>query len=77
MKIGLQVDLFNAKMIMVPENEYDKAKELITVYLVNIKEEELEVSKEQYLLTDKLRMVIEALLFTWSVPEKKNYITEK
>ncbi len=71
LKIGPQIDLFNAKMIMVHETHYDRAEELIADYLGNIQEEESENNKSQYSLFDKFRMVLETVLFFWFVPGKR------
>ena len=71
LKIGPQIDLFNAKMLMVPEEQYAKANELLTDYLRNIQEEETEVFQSQYSLMDKIRMLIEAVIFGWFIPGKK------
>ncbi len=69
--IGPQIDLFNARVIMVPEKQYIKARELLTDYISNVQEEEPESFKSQYSITDKIRIVIEAILFGWIVPRKR------
>lgn len=68
--IGLQIDLFNARMIMVDEEDYDRSKELIADFLDKIKEEP-DAQKIQYSLFDKIRMVSEAFIFGWIIPGKK------
>lgn len=70
MKIGPQIDMLNTKMVMVPEEQYTKAKELLTDYLGNIREEETESFRSQYSLMDKIRMLIEAVIFGWFIPGK-------
>jgi hypothetical protein len=71
LQIGPQIDLFNARMIMVPENQYAKAEELLFAYIRNTREDEPESFKSQYSLAEKIRIVIEAILFGWFVPRKK------
>lgn len=70
LQIGPQIDLFNAKMIMVDEAHYDRAQELITDFLNNMGED-TEPSTTSYSLVDKIRMVLEAVVFGWFVPGKK------
>jgi hypothetical protein len=70
LQIGPQIDLFNAKMIMVDEACYDRAKDLITDFLNNM-DESTEPAKEAYSLGDKIRMVLEAAVFGWFIPGKK------
>ncbi|MGM0418636.1 MAG: hypothetical protein ACQEQS_07935 [Thermodesulfobacteriota bacterium] len=58
-------------MVMVPEEQYTKANELLKDYLKNTQEEETEIFQSQYSLTDKIRMLIEAVIFGWFIPGKK------
>jgi hypothetical protein len=71
LKIGPQIDLFNTKMVMVPEEQYAKASELLNDYLGNIQKEQTEVFQSEYSLMDKFRMLIEAVVFGWFIPGKK------
>ena len=71
LQIGPQIDLFNARMIMVPENQYTKAKELLSAYIRSTQEDEPENFKSQYSLAEKIRIVIEAILFGWFVPRNR------
>ena len=71
LQIGPKIDLFNAKTIMVQENQFEIAKELICEFLENIKDSETP-NKLQYSWADKLRMVIETVLFTWFIPGKRH-----
>ena len=68
MRTGPPIDLFNAKAIMVSEKHFERASEIISDYLNNVK---TEVFKSEYSLKDKIRMVIETLLFSWFIPGKK------
>jgi hypothetical protein len=67
LKVGPRIELFNAKTIMVAETHFEKAKEIIDDLLKNIQEPS-ENTKSKYSIRDKIRMVIEAILFTWFVP---------
>lgn len=68
--VGPQIDLYNARTIMVPEEHYNRSKELIEDFLNRIKENK-EVTSPQYSLFEKVRMVVEALIFAWFIPGKK------
>ena len=58
-------------MVMVPEDQFEKASEIIGDYLGKIQEEDSEEHRSQYSIPDKIRMIMETLLFTWFVPGKK------
>lgn len=73
LKIGPQIDLFNARMIMVHEEHYDRASDLIADFLKNI-EEDTDTTQSQYSLFDKIRMIIEVMLFSWFVPGKSKKV---
>jgi hypothetical protein len=68
MRAGPPIELFNAKTIMVSEEDLERACEIISDFQSNVKPE---VSKSEYSLKDKIRMVIETLLFSWFIPGKK------
>ena len=68
MKTGPKIPLFNEKTIMVSEDHFDQAKEIISDYLASVR---LDTSKSEFTLTDKIRMIIEALLFSWFIPGRK------
>jgi len=68
MRTGPSIDLFNAKTILVSEKHFKRASEIITDYLNNV---HAEFSKAEYSFKDKIRMVIETLLFSWFIPGKK------
>ena len=70
LEIGPQIKLFNAKMIMVQEDQYERAKDILADFLGNIIEDSV-ISKAQYSLSDKIRMIIETILFTWFIPGKR------
>ena len=70
LEIGPQIELYNAKMIMVHEDQYERAKDILSDFLSNIAEDSAD-SKPQYSLSDKIRMIIETILFTWFIPGKR------
>ena len=71
--IGPKIGLLNAKTIFVPENEGEKARELISEYLKNTAEETGQEGGERstYSIGDKIRIVIESLIFGWFMPGKR------
>ncbi len=73
MRVGPQIDLVNKKTIMVAPEDKDSAKEIISNFLQCSEEEESETC---YSFSQKLRMVIEALLFTWFIPGRKRRKTK-
>lgn len=68
MRTGPPIDLFNAKAIMVSEESYVRADELIGDYLNNVRSD---VNKSEYSIWDKIRMVVETFIFGWFMPGKK------
>lgn len=74
LKIGPIIELFNNKMIFV-ESEYEiEAKLIISNYLATTYNTE---PTSNFSMRDKIRMVLEALLFSWFVPGKKWYISKQ
>jgi hypothetical protein len=55
---------------MVPDDVAEQAKELISEFIVNTEPGDIEPSSE-YTLRDKIRLVVECLLFTWFMPGKR------
>lgn len=70
LEIGPQIELYNAKMIMVQEDQYERAKDILADFFSNINEDSVN-SKSQYSLSDKIRMIIETILFAWFIPGKR------
>jgi hypothetical protein len=70
LKTGPRIDLLNAKTIMVGEEYFDHAKDLIEDFLQKIKPDS-KTTGSKYSLFDKMRMIIESLLFGWTMPGKK------
>lgn len=70
LKVGPKIDLFNAKTIMVPDDEYERAHEIIEDFISN---QEI-ISEDETIgisLKDKIRMIVEAILFAWFMPGKR------
>jgi hypothetical protein len=70
MEVGPRIELFNKKMILIQDEQYERAKELLADYLSRT-EDKTEVSEVRYSLLDKIRMAIEVLLFGWLMPGRK------
>lgn len=69
MRVGPPVDLINKKTIMVWPEDHDRAKNIISDFLE--REAETDGVEKHYSFGQKLRMVVEALLFTWFIPGRK------
>jgi len=67
MKVGPQIELFNRKAVMVDERDEAKALELLETFLTPVEGDE-EETEQEYTLWQKIRMVLEAVLFFWYVP---------
>lgn len=70
LEVGPRIALFNAKMIEVQDDQHERASELLADYLEKTKKDAIEQAKE-YSLFDKIRMVIEVLVFGWLMPGKR------
>lgn len=70
LEVGFKVDLYNAKTIMVPEEEYNEAKEVLDDFLSQTKRSPGD-SGRTISWGDRLRMVVEFLLFSWVIPGNK------
>ncbi len=71
LKIGPRIDLLNVKTIMVDEEYFDCAKDLIEDFLRNI-ETDSQTTVPEYSIFDKIRMIVEVFLFGWIMPGKKS-----
>jgi len=73
LKTGLQIDLLNRKTIMVHESDFERAQEIISDFLKNIKSENDvgDFSSQNYSWFDKIRMIFEGIIFGWVMPGKK------
>lgn len=70
MRIGPEIELLNKKLVLVQDDHYERAKELLEGYLME-KKETLVDEEPGYSLFDKVRMVFEYLLFGWFIPGRK------
>jgi hypothetical protein len=71
MEIGPQIESFNKKMIMVPNNQFQRAADLIKTFKMQT-DEPRHASQEQYSFFDKIRMAFEIVFFGWLMPGRKN-----
>ena len=70
LKVGPKIDLFNAKTIMVSDHQYDLACGIIQDIVSN-NESTDEDNKTGFSIIDKVRMIVETILFTWFIPGKR------
>ena len=72
LRIGPCIPLYNEKTIMVNENDFSRASELISDYLKNTGSKDASgvngAFQSDYSLSDKIRVVIEFFLCGWIVP---------
>jgi hypothetical protein len=66
LEIGLPIDMFNMKTIMVEEAYEERARELLQDFLSSTKEDTAVIPS--YSIFDKIRMAFEALFFGWFIP---------
>lgn len=72
MRVGPQIELLNKKTIMVSPEDAERAQMIISDFLNReLPEEEIE---EKYTTPQKLRMILEALVFGWFIPERRRRI---
>lgn len=67
---GPVIDLYNKKMIFVQDDQHELARELLKDFIDKTDDPE-ETPSVKYSTFDKIRMTIEALLFTWMIPGKR------
>ncbi len=74
LKIGPKIDLLNAKTIFVNDSDEERAEEVIANYLEEQQKEEKDNSTTNtYSLSTKLRIIIEALIFSWFIPQGRRW----
>lgn len=71
LKIGPTIPLVNEKMIMVHEEHLESARQLIEEFLANT-EPETQGASFEYAFFDKIRLIVEFLLFGWIMPGRKH-----
>ncbi len=69
LEVGPHIGLYNAKMIQVQDDQYEKAKELLSDYIEKTSVP-IEDTFKGYSLFDKIRMAIEFFIFGWVMPGK-------
>ena len=67
LEVGPRIRLFNEKMIEVQDDQYDRARELLSDYLKKT-ETKSEEPDRKYSVFDMIRMTIEVLVFNWLMP---------
>ena len=72
LRIGVVIELYNAKTIMVNEEDYIRASELVSDYLSKTKIQWAKGDKFQseYSLFDKIRVILEVIICGWTVPPR-------
>ena len=70
LQVGPPIDLFNLKTIMVSEDQYERAREIVDDFLTKTKDMSIP-PPSNYSLIDKIRMVFETLIFSWFIPGNK------
>ena len=70
LEVGPRIGLFNAKMIEVQDDQYEQANELLSDYFEKTTTEP-EASAKEYSWFDKIRMVVEVLVFGWLMPGRR------
>jgi hypothetical protein len=69
MRVGPQIDLLNKKTIMAAPEDAERAKKIISDFLNReLPEDTIE---EKYTASQKLRMILETLVFGWFIPERR------
>ncbi len=68
--VGPIIDLYNKKMIVVQDDQHELAEELLKDFLDKTNDPE-ETPAAKYSAFDKIRMALEALLFSWMIPGKR------
>jgi hypothetical protein len=67
LKTGPKIDLLNAKTVYVSKEDLERARDLLTDFLSNIQRSDTP-APNIYSTRDKLRMVLETLIFGWFIP---------
>ena len=70
LKVGPKIDLLNVKTIMVSEDQYERAKEIVEDFMTHTKDMSIPPASS-YSLIDKIRMIFETLIFSWFIPGNK------
>ena len=65
---GMQIELYNVRRLMVPAGQADEALELLSMFSHQPGEADADC---RLTLGDKLRVVMETIIFSWSFPRKR------
>lgn len=65
---GMQIELYNARRLMVPSEQATDACELLSVFST---QSAVTTTDEKMSVTDKLRVLFETCVFGWSFPRKR------
>jgi hypothetical protein len=66
MEVGPSIPLYNSKTIMVAEDQYDSAIEVLGSFVTSKRVDKK--YQPHYSLKDKIRMIFEALFLGWLMP---------
>ena len=69
---GPQIALYNSKTIYVHDHDYDEARDLLFEYLDKTRTARRRSRHRAYKLRDKLRMLLEFLVFGWFLPGRRH-----
>jgi hypothetical protein len=70
MYIGPQIELYNKKMIMVQDDQYKQANDMLKDFLDHTEDND-NAPLSKYSVFDKVRLVAEFLLFGWVMPGRR------
>ena len=70
LQIGPHIPQVNMKTIMVPEDVAEQAKELLLDFITKAESGGTEPATE-YTLKDKIRVLLEVLIFSWAMPGRR------
>lgn len=76
MILGPKIDLLNAKTMYVHDKDAEKAQEIVDDYLAVQDEEEEVAEPRTYTFLTKLRIIAEALIFSWFIPQGRRWKKE-
>ncbi len=65
---GMQIELYNVRRLMVPAHRADEAIDLLSVFSSPSAAPDVD---EKLTWGDKLRVIVETLLFAWSFPSRR------
>jgi hypothetical protein len=68
---GMQIELYNVRRLMVPAEQASGALELLSVFSQRTTTSEADQKLDW---VDKLRVIFETIVFSWSVPLKRRKI---